>query len=309
MQVAIGAAERVAGDRIERAERLVHQHQPRPAGERPRDADPLRLAARQLARIAAARLGGQRDQLEQLGDPRLASPRRSAGATMPTFSATVMCGNRPSPGRHSRCRGAARARGVSRTSRPSIRTVPASGSIRRLIDLSRVVLPEPDGPTRATNCARLDRQADVIRAPARAPWRLVRPCDPEQRSSAKAWWARQGLNLRPPRCEHGALPLSYAPTPGAKAAQAWQVRQRHRRTPFQPPALRLSHAAPRLPPHSGVDRILEPLAGLELGLGRFLDLHRLAGARVAARSRPCGASRRRCRSRPGGLRRRASARC
>src|SRR5690606_4964217 len=25
------------------------------------------------------------------------------------------------------------------------------------------------------------------------------------------WWARQGLNLRPLRCEHSALPLSYAP--------------------------------------------------------------------------------------------------
>lgn len=25
------------------------------------------------------------------------------------------------------------------------------------------------------------------------------------------WWARQGLNLRPPPCEGDALPLSYAP--------------------------------------------------------------------------------------------------
>src|ERR1041384_3554642 len=31
--------------------------------------------------------------------------------------------------------------------------------------------------------------------------------------SGQAWWARQGLNLRPLRCEHSALPLSYAPTP------------------------------------------------------------------------------------------------
>ena len=48
VQVAIGAAERVAGDRIERAERLVHQHQLRPRRQRPRDADPLRLAAGKL---------------------------------------------------------------------------------------------------------------------------------------------------------------------------------------------------------------------------------------------------------------------
>src|SRR5947209_8626886 len=26
-----------------------------------------------------------------------------------------------------------------------------------------------------------------------------------------AWWARQGLNLRPPGCKPGALPLSYSP--------------------------------------------------------------------------------------------------
>ena len=32
----------------------------------------------------------------------------------------------------------------------------------------------------------------------------------------EAWWARQGLNLRPLRCEHSALPLSYAPTPGRR---------------------------------------------------------------------------------------------
>src|SRR6059058_3666555 len=35
-------------------------------------------------------------------------------------------------------------------------------------------------------------------------------------SSEGAWWARQGLNLRPLRCEHSALPLSYAPTPVSK---------------------------------------------------------------------------------------------
>ena len=26
------------------------------------------------------------------------------------------------------------------------------------------------------------------------------------------WWAWQGLNLRPLRCQHSALPLSYTPT-------------------------------------------------------------------------------------------------
>src|SRR5690349_24906664 len=39
------------------------------------------------------------------------------------------------------------------------------------------------------------------------------------------------------------------------------------------------------PPHavgSGVDAVLETLAGLELGLRRFANLHRLAGPRIAA---------------------------
>jgi hypothetical protein len=42
VQGAVGAAERVAGDRIERAERLVHQHQLRLGRQRAGDADPLR---------------------------------------------------------------------------------------------------------------------------------------------------------------------------------------------------------------------------------------------------------------------------
>src|SRR5215210_2158655 len=41
---------------------------------------------------------------------------------------------------------------------------------------------------------------------------------------------------------------------------------------------------------SAANAVLEDLAGLELGLGRFLDLHRLPGARVASgRGLPLGA--------------------
>ena len=31
----------------------------------------------------------------------------------------------------------------------------------------------------------------------------------------ETWWARLGSNQRPPPCESGALPLSYAPTMGS----------------------------------------------------------------------------------------------
>src|SRR5215213_2525986 len=34
----------------------------------------------------------------------------------------------------------------------------------------------------------------------------------------KKWWAWQGLNLRPLRCQHSALPLSYTPTARGQAA-------------------------------------------------------------------------------------------
>src|SRR6266516_49827 len=48
MQGAVVIAERVAGEGIERAERLVHQDDSRPSRQRPRDADALTLPARQL---------------------------------------------------------------------------------------------------------------------------------------------------------------------------------------------------------------------------------------------------------------------
>ena len=56
-----------AVDRVDRAERLVHQHQRRVGRERARDADALALAAGELRRIAARHLlGVEADQREQL---------------------------------------------------------------------------------------------------------------------------------------------------------------------------------------------------------------------------------------------------
>ncbi len=46
--------ERLAELLVQRAERLVHQQQPRPEHDRPGERDALLLAARQLARIAVA---------------------------------------------------------------------------------------------------------------------------------------------------------------------------------------------------------------------------------------------------------------
>ena len=37
---------------------------------------------------------------------------------------------------------------------------------------------------------------------------------------AVKWWAQQGSNLRPPRCQRGALPLSYMPEISARPSSA-----------------------------------------------------------------------------------------
>jgi hypothetical protein len=63
--------EALAGDRVERAERLVHQHHRRVGRERAGDSDALALPARELRRVAPRHLVRQADQLEQLGDARV----------------------------------------------------------------------------------------------------------------------------------------------------------------------------------------------------------------------------------------------
>ena len=54
-----------AHDRVDRPERLVHQQDVRIGREAPRDADPLLLAARELARVAVGELARQADEVEQ----------------------------------------------------------------------------------------------------------------------------------------------------------------------------------------------------------------------------------------------------
>ena len=88
----------VPRDRVDRAERLVHQQHRRVGGERPGHADPLALAAGELVRVAVAvRRRVEADQLEQLvGTLRRSgfAPSRAAG-TVATLVAIVWCGNRP----------------------------------------------------------------------------------------------------------------------------------------------------------------------------------------------------------------------
>ena len=74
-------AERVAGQGIERAERLVHQHDARLCGERPRHADALALAAGEFMRQAVAIVRAvEPHQIEQFVDPRGDLRRRRSRA-------------------------------------------------------------------------------------------------------------------------------------------------------------------------------------------------------------------------------------
>ena len=64
MQRPVTPSQCVAGHRVERAERFVHQHQPRCAGERAGEPHPLPLSARQGFGIAVRKILWQVDEIE-----------------------------------------------------------------------------------------------------------------------------------------------------------------------------------------------------------------------------------------------------
>ena len=88
----------LAVDRVDGAERLVHQHHPGVGGQRAGDADALLLAARELGRVAVGRARGRgrsgraarstRAAIRALSQP-------SSRGTVAMFSAIVRCGKRP----------------------------------------------------------------------------------------------------------------------------------------------------------------------------------------------------------------------
>ena len=87
-----------AHDRVDRGERLVHQHHGRVGGQRPGDADPLTLPAEQLGRVAIEELAVEVEDLEQLVDPARRCERRPSRpgvGTVAMFWRIVRCGSRP----------------------------------------------------------------------------------------------------------------------------------------------------------------------------------------------------------------------
>ncbi len=79
----------------------------------------------------------------------------------------------------------------------------------RIASLVHGTAAAPAGPAPRRGCAAGPaRQAARAKAPAAGSGaRFVR----NHHIQLGKWWARQGSNLWPPRCQHGALPLSYAP--------------------------------------------------------------------------------------------------
>ena len=143
--------EPLAVDRVDGAERLVHQHQRRIGG-----AGPAPRPRAGAARPRADR-GSGRACRPGRGRPARAAPPREPGCAAcpsPAGAARWRCsrprsgaGRGRSAGSRSRSHAAAPPAGAPSTLRPSSRMSPSLMSIMRLTIRIAVVLPQPDGPT------------------------------------------------------------------------------------------------------------------------------------------------------------------
>ena len=145
----------VADDRVDRAERLVHQQHRRVGGERAGHADPLALAAGELVRVAARRsVAGSRPTSSsssstrardlRFGPSRAARHGGDVGGDRLVREQPDLLDHVADP--PAQLRPGRRAV----TSSPSRKIRPLVGSISRLIIFSVVDLPQPDGPTSTT---------------------------------------------------------------------------------------------------------------------------------------------------------------
>ena len=171
VQAPVVGAERVAGERIERAERLVHQHDAR-RRERAGDAHPLALAAGELVGKPRSRCRARSSRTRSISSStravRLASSQPSRGV-IAMFSADRHVRKQPDALEHV----ADAAAQPDRIDGAHVLAFdphdPCAVSMSRLISRSSVVLPEPDGPTTARNwrrgTSRLRRSSTGVRSP------------------------------------------------------------------------------------------------------------------------------------------------
>ena len=138
------------GLHVERGERLVHEQDLRVVDEGGGERDALALAAGQLVRVAVLE-GGQADPGQPVPGPLLASalgtPRKRGPAM--TLDSTVRQGKTASCWKTKPT-----SVPMPRTGSPPTRTSPSVGSSRPLTRVSVVDLPQPVGPTTATNSPR-----------------------------------------------------------------------------------------------------------------------------------------------------------
>ena len=153
----------LAGDLVERAERLVHQQDLRPRDERPRDRDPLPHPARQLPGIGLLE-AAEPDQLEQrqrVGAGPGARRRRSRAAAARSAARSARAGAW-SPGRRSRTRDGGARRPAARR-RP--RCVPRSAPGCRRRGAARWTCRSRRGPA-----ARRTRAGAIVRLALASAW-------------------------------------------------------------------------------------------------------------------------------------------
>ncbi len=180
------------GQLVERAERLVEQHDVGVDRERARDREPLTLAARQRRGVRVA-VVGQADGGEQLVDARIGDPGGACGQQHVLVR-----------GDHSSSRGCWKTipiDGAVPPARPSVpsETVPESARSRPATRLRIVVLPQPEGPTSATSSP--------------ASTRSEKPSSTSRRSSERA----RANVLRTSSTTIGALAYDRRPAPARDA--------------------------------------------------------------------------------------------
>ena len=190
--------QQVAGHRVERAERLVHQQHVRVLGQRPGQGDPLPHAAGQLVRPLAGE-AAQVHQVQQFGGP--VAPlglraRRSARRASSTFLAAVSQGN------------SAGSWNMSATRWPPVEILPAVGRVEPGHQDSSVLLPQPDAPIRQTNspgATSRDSRSRASSVGAPRPEDLGHLADPDRRPPCRAAVATRLRNgLTPPEPAPGA---------------------------------------------------------------------------------------------------------
>ena len=186
------ALQHVAGDRVERRERLVHQqHAGTALGSLPRSWPPARGPARRAGACRRTARAGACRPARRAGPATAARPRARRRSRRPrpascSGSSTLRRGREPRQQRglleHER-----RARGAERRSRPRV------GASSPATRLSSVDLPQPDAPSRQTNSPGCDRAGRCRRSAATARRRARTSC---RRRAASAPGGPSGARCR-----------------------------------------------------------------------------------------------------------------